>query len=304
MILHQSDSVPSEASARRSRLIGIVALVVTVVVWSAFFLSLRFGARFKLPPVEIAIFRFLPGALFFLPVLITGRKRLLRASPILMILMIVGAGFPYLIVAGYGLRFTPVSDGSTLLPGLVAVFVSLLGFLFYRRLISRHRIFGLALIVIGMIGMLHLSDGDPSLRLSDGYLILIGAAIMWSVFTLAFERSGLQPIDGAVVITFGSLPPLVFFILLRGGPNEILRLEWGSFLWMFVAQGIAVGLVSTIAYTLAIRHLGATIASLAGAITPVFATLLAIPLLGEIPSGLSLAGMALVVTGVVLTNRR
>lgn len=299
-----SGATISAPSTNRSRLVGIGALVVTVLVWSTFFLSLRFGSKVSLPPIEIAIFRFLPASLIFLPILIRRRKRILEASPILMIMMIIGAGLPYLIVAGHGFRFAPVSDGSTILPGLIAVFVSLLGVLVLHRPINRSRWLGLGLILLGVIGMLQASIDHPSVRLFEGYLILIGAAIMWSMFTLAFDRSGLQPIEAAVVVTFGSLPFVAVSILFRGGPSEVLDLDLNSVIWMFIGQGLVVGLISTISYAIAIRHLGAAIASLAGALTPVVSTLLAIPFLGEMPLTHTVGGMVFVVAGVVLASRR
>ena len=288
----------------RSPTLGVIALTVTVLVWSGFFLSLRFGAKIDLPPLEIAILRFGPGTLIFLPIAIRHRRRFLNAPRLPMALMVLGSGFPYLMVAGTGMSLAPVADGSTILPGLNPVFVSLIGFWLLRRPIPRTRRLGLGLILAGIGLLLSHSIMNPTLGLLEGYVVFVVAGLMWATFTLAFEKSGLRPIEGAAVVTFGSLPLLVGALLWRGTPLQLMDLGLDSLIPMFVAQGIGVGLLSTIAYTTAVRHLGANRAAMAGALTPVVSTVLAIVLLSEHPFPTTLAGMAIIIAGVALSNRR
>ena len=288
----------------RSPTLGVIALAVTVRVWSGFFLSLRFGAKIDLPPLEIAILRFGPGTLIFLPIAIRHRRRFLNAPRLPMALMVLGSGFPYLMVAGTGMSLAPVADGSTILPGLNPVFVSLIGFWLLRRPIPRTRRLGLGLILAGIGLLLSHSIMNPTLGLLEGYVVFVVAGLMWATFTLAFEKSGLRPIEGAAVVTFGSLPLLVGALLWRGTPLQLMDLGLDSLIPMFVAQGIGVGLLSTIAYTTAVRHLGANRAAMAGALTPVVSTVLAIVLLSEHPFPTTLAGMAIIIAGVALSNRR
>ena len=288
----------------RSPTLGVIALAVTVLVWSGFFLSLRFGAKIDLPPLEIAILRFGPGTLIFLPIAIRHRRRFLNAPRLPMALMVLGSGFPYLMVAGTGMSLAPVADGSTILPGLNPVFVSLIGLWLLRRPIPRTRRLGLGLILAGIGLLLSHSIMNPTLGLLEGYVVFVVAGLMWATFTLAFEKSGLRPIEGAAVVTFGSLPLLVGALLWRGTPLQLMDLGLDSLIPMFVAQGIGVGLLSTIAYTTAVRHLGANRAAMAGALTPVVSTVLAIVLLSEHPFPTTLAGMAIIIAGVALSNRR
>lgn len=288
----------------RSPTLGVIALAVTVLVWSGFFLSLRFGAKIDLPPLEIAILRFGPGTLIFLPIAIRHRRRFLNAPRLPMALMVLGSGFPYLMVAGTGMSLAPVADGSTILPGLNPVFVSLIGLWLLRRPIPRTRRLGLGLILAGIGLLLTHSIMNPTLGLLEGYVVFVVAGLMWATFTLAFEKSGLRPIEGAAVVTFGSLPLLVGALLWRGTPLQLMDLGLDSLIPMFVAQGIGVGLLSTIAYTTAVRHLGANRAAMAGALTPVVSTVLAIVLLSEHPFPTTLAGMAIIIAGVALSNRR
>jgi drug/metabolite transporter (DMT)-like permease len=67
-----------------------------------------------------------------------------------------------------------------------------------------------------------------------------------------------------------------------------------------VSQGILSGIVALACYGIAVRALGSSRAALLAALPPALAALLAVPLLGEIPSALSLLGVALAVAGVAL----
>jgi drug/metabolite transporter (DMT)-like permease len=64
-----------------------------------------------------------------------------------------------------------------------------------------------------------------------------------------------------------------------------------------------VGIVSTLSFAYAVARLGPDRAAIAGALTPVAASLLAVPLLGELPPLSSLLGMTVIVAGVLLANR-
>ena len=69
-----------------------------------------------------------------------------------------------------------------------------------------------------------------------------------------------------------------------------------------VYQGLGVAIVALMLYAFAIRVLGATTGSLFMPLVPVFAVLLAIPALAEVPSALQLAGMVGVSVGMALAS--
>jgi len=68
-------------------------------------------------------------------------------------------------------------------------------------------------------------------------------------------------------------------------------------------QSIGVGLISTLSYSFAVARLGAQRSATAGALTPVLATLLALPLFGEQPDGATIIGMLLIAAGVLWSQR-
>ena len=80
---------------------------------------------------------------------------------------------------------------------------------------------------------------------------------------------------------------------------------WGMLLALMLAlpalaQGVGAGLVALLAYNRAAALLGAGRAALFGALVPGAASLLAIPVLGEVPSALQVLGIVSVIVGLLI----
>jgi drug/metabolite transporter (DMT)-like permease len=283
---------------------GVLALGLTVFVWAGFFLSLRAGAKAALPVGEIAAFRFLPAAICFLPVLWQRWRKILAVPWPLLMVIVCGAGMPYFLVAGTGMRLASVADGSTLVPGTLPVFVSLLAFFFLGQKITSTRRNGLLLISGGVLLMLLFSVNHAAATLLQGYALFLFGSLLWAGFTLALRRSGLEALEGAAVVTYGSIPLLILDLLLSREPLQIHHLPFDVIATQMILEGVGVGLVATISYAYAVARLGADRAAIAGSLTPVVATLLAVPFFGEVPPASSIFGMAMIIGGVTLANNR
>ena len=187
----------------------------------------------------------------------------------LLLIIVCGAGLPFFWLAGMGMRFTSVADGSTLVPGALPLFVSLLAFFFLGQKITPTGRNGLVLILIGVLLMIAFSVNQAAAGLWQGYALFLFGSLLWAAFTLALRRSGLEALEGAAVVTYGSIALLVIHLLFSGEPLQLLDLPVNVFATQILLQGIGVGLVSTISYAYAVAKLGANRASLVGALTPV-----------------------------------
>ncbi|QDQ25675.1 DMT family transporter [Chitinimonas arctica] len=279
--------------------LGLAALVVTVLIWASFFLSLRAGARAHLAPDELALIRFGPAGLIFLPVL-CSRWRRIAAVPLRHLLgIVIGSGLPYFLVAGLGMRHAPVSDGSTLIPGTLPLFVAAISVLVFRQALPAGRGRALALIALGVATLLALNHGTGEIW--RGYALCLFGSLLWANFTVSLRKSGLSPVEGAALISTVSLAMLSIW-LVGHPPVGLAALPARELAFHVAIQGLGVGLLSTLCYAYAISRLGAERAAAAGALTPVVASLLAVPLFGELPGPASLLGMLLIVAGVVLAS--
>ena len=173
------------------------------------------------------------------------------------------------------------------------------------------------------------SGGNFSIRL----LGWLGIAISFAgvVIVVLGEGSGLNFATDALLILLASVAESVYFVLQKPYLKRYTGIElatytiWAATLFMLVySPGLPQQMqVAPIAATLSIVYLGifpAAIAYLAWSyalarmsasntssflyVIPIFAILLAWPLLNEIPSPLSLIGGVVVIVGVALVNVR
>ncbi len=98
------------------------------------------------------------------------------------------------------------------------------------------------------------------------------------------------------VLSWGAVPLFLTWWLRAGAPPV------GGGYWLPGGISVALNIVSNLAFFEAVRRspLSATIPMLS--LTPVFATLLALPMLGEVPTARQAAGIGLVVAGAFLIN--
>ncbi|MBT9491728.1 MAG: DMT family transporter [Paucibacter sp.] len=301
----QNLALSAPAAKVRIDLLGWAALALTLCIWAAFFISLRAGARAALPPAELALLRFGPAGLLFLPLLWRRRARFARLSPKLGLLIIAGAGLPYFLIAGWGMRHAPVADGATLIPGTLPLFTALLAAALHGRA-ALTRWPALLCIAAGIATMLALKAGHAAHPgLAEGYALFLLGSLMWSAYTLALREAKLAPIEAAALISCASLLLLLPVLGWQASQGGLSLLELPrEQLWLQVLiQSVGVGLISTLSYSVAVARLGAQRSAMAGALTPVLATLLALPLFGERPDLATIAGMLLIAAGVLWGQR-
>ena len=275
---------------------GIGAGTVTVLIWALWIVTPRQAATVHLPPAWLGITRFAVPALALLP--FWWRVGLIPrgVDPRLVAAMVAGAGAPFFLVVATGMRYASAAESGVLLGGTMPLFAALFSAVLDGERFGASRLAGLALVVAAMaaIGGIALVEGAGAGR----FLVVAGAAL-WAGFTLAFRRSGLDAIAAAGIIAAWSTILLLPLVLIDGLAS-LRTVGPAILLGQVVSQGILSGIVALVCYGIAVRALGSSRAALLAALPPALAALLAVPLLGEIPSGLVLAGVALTVAGVAL----
>ncbi len=298
----------STSSYSRQKLLGYGAAFITVLIWSSYFLSLRFGALSPMGIFELALFRFCIPGLILAWLLIERRRKIMAVKYRYLLGIILGAGLPFFLLGAAAMNWTPVADGSTLIPGAAPLFVTAIAVLIFKERLTALRVVGLLAIALGVASFLYSSLLDPQLELLHGHMLFLVCSALWAVFTISVRQSGLKPLEVTAVLT---VPNSV--VLLAWGLLQQPELTWNSLpavdlAVLMLTQGIAVGLGSGVLYSYAITRLGAEIPSAIGSLTPVCATLLAAILLSERIELASLIGSVVVTSGVIclsgLLNRK
>ncbi|RVT99119.1 DMT family transporter [Rhodovarius crocodyli] len=282
--------------------IGWVAALVTVAVWTTWITTSRMAMQGAQPldGALLAFLRFGTAGVLLAP--FWWRFRIIpKQSPKLALLGLLCAGLPYQLLVLEGLHHAPAAEAGPLLTGSLPLFIALLSATVLGEKLGRGRIAGVAFITVGVAfimghGLMNLEGGSWR-----GHLLVLGGALAWSIYTVAFRYSRLSGVEAAAFVSFWSvvlLVPVAGWRVLEGlqttAPSLLLR--------HVLIQGVMAGVLALLIFTLALRHIGAARTTAVTALTPVTVTLVAVMLLGEVPSTLELLGCALVVFGVLVTS--
>ncbi|MGB3433447.1 DMT family transporter [Achromobacter sp.] len=283
--------------------IGVLCGLAVALIWSGWTVATRLAMKTSLAPADVTMLRFGVSALFLWPILLRQGMRIegLRRIGIGRVcIMLVGAGVPFMMAASVGMRFAPASHVATLMIGSMPIWVALLSAALYGERFSRMQVCGLLSVIAGAACM-----GGYALmahRAQDewlGDLLFLCGGLLFASYTVTQRRSGISPWQATALVNVGSaliFAPVYFLFLSPGIFSAPLR----DVLFQVVAQGIFVAILAMFFYAEAVRRLGAPRASIFGALAPALAMLIEMPVLGEFPSAATLAGIALVMAGVVL----
>jgi drug/metabolite transporter (DMT)-like permease len=308
------------------RMVGCVAAVVTVLVWTSFILIARASADpargASLTPFDIAFCRILGASLFLLPwgawlvrrdrALGLGHASLFGLSPLpLRVTVSAGlfGGLLYALIAYSGFVFAPAAHASVLMPGSLPLWTTLLALLLLGERITPARALGLGLIVagdlvVGGASLLRAFDGGTVWK---GDLMFMGAAMCWSMYSVLARRHALNAVRATIAVTvfaFLSFVPLYAMLLLTHlVVGHVFTAPLAEVLFQTLFQGFGSVVVSGIAFTRMIEYFGPVRSTMITALVPGLSALGAVLLLGEPLYWNLAAGLALVTLGILFGVR-
>lgn len=276
---------------------GSLLLLLTALIWGTAFVAQRFGMNF-VGPLTFQAVRTLLGCAALLPVALARKKRLGAAFRMPSLRAVLTCGL-LLGTAGtlqqIGLTTVPAGKAG-FITALYVVLVPVFGMLVGRRTGARTWI-GVALSVVG----LYLLSSIGSLTVAPGELLLIGCAVMFSLQILAIDHFA-PSCDGVMLsclqFLVAGLAPLPLGLILE-------HPQWSQ-LWDARLAIFYTGVFScSIAYTLQIlgqRRTPPALASLIMSLESVFSVIFGVLLLHESMTARELAGCALMLGAVILSQ--
>lgn len=297
-------TTPQIMMSRHKYLTGAAWGLFAISIWVGWILLTRYGVTTSLSPYDITALRFACAGLLLLPIVLRDGLGIKKVGLKIWLIICIGAGAPYVMIASSGLIFAPAAQAGALIPGTMPLWAALLAMLFLQEKISGVRKLGLALIPVGIIifvgaGLTHFETGYWR-----GHLLFIAAAMCWASFTVAMRKasaSGFTPLHAAAVV---SVISAVFYLPIYALwlPHRIADAPLNAIMIQTIYQGIFVSIISLFAYARAVSILGASLGASFASLVPVLAMLAAIPLLGEIPKPADYLGIAAVTIGVFLSS--
>jgi drug/metabolite transporter (DMT)-like permease len=293
---------PPAPAAAPSIAAGLAWGLLAAAIWASYSVLARLAVKAGLSPGDLTLLRFAPGALIMLPFLFRWGWRDLAGIGWrrgLVLSLLAGPGFSLLFMTGFTLA--PLAHGAVVAPAFQMLTGLTLAALIAHQRWTRETAIGAVGVLIGLACM-----GGDSLLHGEGRLTLLGDALFaaagacWGLFGALSRRWQVDPlrVTGVVVVlSFAMFAP--GFVLLADW-QRLASAGPGMLALQVLAQGLGAGLVAVLAFSRAAAILGSGRAAFFGAMVPGAAALLAIPVLGEVPSLLQVLGIVAVVAGLLV----
>lgn len=281
---------------------GLCWGLLAAAIWASYSVLARLGVKAGLTAADLSLLRFAPGALLMAPLLFRWGWRDLAGvgwwrGAVLSLL--AGLGFSLLFMTGFTLA--PLAHGAVIAPACQMLSGLALSAWWLGQRPTRDSVMGAGVVVVGLAFM----GGDALLHQAGaatalGDLLFACAGMCWGAFSVLSRRWRVDPLRvTAVVVVLSFLAFAPPYLALKGtGP--LLAAGLPMLLLQALAQGVGAGLVAVLAFSRAAQLLGSGRAAFFGALVPGAASLLAIPVLGEVPAGLQVLGIAAVVVGLLV----
>jgi drug/metabolite transporter (DMT)-like permease len=276
-----------------------LALGFAMVMVSSAAILISLARAQGVPALAIAALRMGAAAAVVGPLMLARCRGELGSLPASSILLAVGAG---VLLALHFAFWISSLDSTTVMSSVVFVstnplFVAAASALFLRERVGRWTLVGIVVAIGGGVGVA-LSDfrqaGAESVRgdalallgavAASGYLLL-GRLLRRRMSLLAY--AGIAYTAAAVVL----------FAIVLATRTPLTGYPARGYLWVAL---LALGpqLMGHTAYNWALKYVSATVVTVALLSEPVGATLLAIPILSQVPSPASIAGGTLILAGI------
>lgn len=217
-------------------------------------------------------------------------------------LFLLGGPFFALLQTG-GYAFAPLAHGAVIAPSTVTVLSTILAAVFLHERLGPAHLLGAVVVIAGIVligweGIAGKAEADAWI----GDLLFFSSSVLWACFTLLLRHWRVNALRTTAVVAVLSMLTMTPGYLLWFGVEHLMALPLGSLTLQGVVQGGLQGVLTMIAYGLAVAYLGVSRAVPFPAIVPALSVLVGIPIVAEIPSILQIAGLALGTLGLLITT--
>lgn len=293
------------ALAPNAKLIAILCGVGAALCWAIGLTAARHGIAVGLTPMDLAFHRFMWSGLIMLPLVLRWGLRDLGGvgwGTGVLLMILGGPGLSILSHAGFILA--PLGHGAVIQPSTASLGGLLLATLVLREHPPRTRVIGAFIIVGGLVLMgidALLNIGTHAL---GGDALFISAGLCWATMLTMLRLKNLDSVRATIVISVVSLLVYAPLHAVLFGFDNMIAVGWRENALQLVAQGILSGPLATYFSAYAATILGTGRGASFSALVPGFTMLVGVLLLGEWPTAIQLAGLAVVAVGFRYVMKR
>ncbi len=275
---------------------GIVAVSLASIL-------IKFALAEQIPPLVIAASRLGIASLVITPLAWARARDEIRSLTLAEALLALASGVFLALHFAFWISsfdYTSVMS-SVVLVATNPLFVALASVILLRESLARSTWIGILVAVAGgfIVGAADLGASSASV---DGDLLALAGSIAVSGYVLIGRRLRSKlSLLGYIGVVYSTAALILLALAIASGASLAGYSPTGYLLLILIALGPQV--VGHTAFNYALRYISAALVAVILLSEPVGATLLAVPLLKEIPSPLKLFGGALVLAGILIATR-
>lgn len=291
--------------ATKNRNAGPLLIILAGCFWGSMGIFVRKLSEYGLSPIQIVTVRITVAALAFALLLLvkdrSGFRIALRDLPLFLGL---GLGSILFFTVCYfsAITMMPLSTAAILLY-TSPIWIMLMSVLFFREKLNRNKLIALALAFAGCVFVSGISGGGLTVT---GLLLGLGSGIGYGLYSI-LGTIALRKYSPYTVTTYTFLiaaagswfvcsPADLISRFAAGNPVEIALFS--------CLTGLVTAVIPFLAYTLGLRTVEASKAGILATIEPMVATLVGMIVFSEPLTLLSGLGIVLILTAVILLNRK
>jgi len=293
----------TDARVRRRKRLAALGMLLAVLIYGSNFVISRHAVLNGLTQHDLMALRFATAGLLLLPIFLrpglascggVGWKRGLWLT--------LSSGFPMTYLMLTGLTMAPAAHGATIGPGTVTLIGIIGSVVMFGAALTGRLMIGVAGVLAGLICLGIAGNAGASAMTLRGDLCFLGVGLLWGFYPLLIQRWQIDGLKATAIVSVLSLVylPIYFLFYFRGFDVA----PW----WVLVLHGFNQGVLNVIVglwvWGWAAHVLGPSVVGRFPPLIPVTGTLLAIPILSEIPSSLQLAGIVLIIGGLFVASWR
>ncbi len=279
--------------------------LAAMLLWGISYIWMKSLFSF-LQPATILVARLLISGLFLFLLLLLTRKleRIQKKHLPVFLLSAFFNPFLYFMGESHGLqRVSPTI--SAVIIATIPVFTPIFARIFLKEKLSKLNIFGIAVSFAGVLIMLVTKDlsltADPA-----GIMMLFGAVASAIVYGIVLKK--LTLLYRALTIVWIQNLIGIFYFVPVALYKEFESLQTFQFQVQIVMPILLLGVFSSslafVFFTISVKNLGIARSNIYTNLIPVFTAIFSILVLSEMPDQKQWLGMGLVISGVVLSQRR
>jgi drug/metabolite transporter (DMT)-like permease len=297
-------SPPAQGVPTPLPVLGLLVGLCAASIGALYTVFARYGIQHGMTPWDLTFLRFAVAGVITLPILVMAKpdqKAQMRRQWRIWLAVALLAGPLFGLLMFGALYLAPASHAAVFPFAAMSVMGLVMTSVFLGDVLTARKGIGIFIVISGLLVLAGLSASSLQGKALLGDALFVLAGTLWAGFGILLRKYKLAPLLATAVVSLFALLTYVPVYLLATHAQNLLTVGT-KVLWIeILVQGVIAGGGTLYTYATMVRLLGPARAAVFPALAPGIAALMAWPVLGHLPASNELAGLAMVVCGLLVS---